>query len=204
MGGFKSSDKIYKLVFSLYDMKKEINKKANSHFDFVIKNNLLLNSKRSQGAIISVVLLILIVIASSVIVITFVIPFINDKLSSGDCLDVIREVQISSSEYTCYDSANTQMYVQISIGAVRDLIAGFSIELGGVASQSFKLINGTQVTNVKMYDNNPEIKLPEDNAATTYIFSNILSKPSFINVYPTLENEKSCGASDTLTIIESC
>ncbi len=205
LGDYLFSDKIYKLVFSLYDMKIEVDKKANSHFDFVIRNNILSKSKRSQGAIISVVLLILIVVASAVIVMAFVIPFVRDKLSSGDCLDVIGKVEISSSAYTCYEpDPDYEMHVQVGIGAVRDLISGFSVELGGASSQSFKLINGTTITDVTMYDGNVTIELPGDNEERTYIFNGILIRPNSIKVYPILKNGKACEASGVLSVVDNC
>jgi len=188
-------------------MEREVNKKGNSHFDFNL-NGILAKSKRSQGGIISAVLLILIVIAAAGIVIIFVIPFVKDKLSSGDCLDVVGKVEISSSDYTCYDSGNTEMEVQVGIGAVRDLISGFSVELGGASSKTFKIINSTTgITDVTMYSGGVPvvpIELPGNNEQRTYIFDNILSKPDFIKVYPILENGKACDASGVVSVIDNC
>ena len=47
-------------------------KRSNSRPDFVIRDNILSGSKRSQAGMISVVLLILVVIAAAVIIIAFI------------------------------------------------------------------------------------------------------------------------------------
>lgn len=161
---------------------------------------------RGQAQVITVVLLILITIVLTVIIIGFVVPFVNDKLSSGDCFDVVGDDKIGiSSGYTCYDSITKDMRVQISIGKVREFIEGFSIEIGGASTNNYKITNGTIVIDVSMYsDPNPEVELPEDNTKRTYIIKNVNIKPNVINVYPILKNNKICSASDTATIIDVC
>ncbi len=160
--------------------------------------------KRGQSQIVSTVLLILLVIAATVIIFGFVIPFVKDKLASGDCLDVAGKVEINSG-YTCYDE--TAMQVQIHIADIRDLIDGFSIELGGAATDNFKIENGTTITNVYMYgDNSGEIVElpPKDNTERTYVIENVDTKPDLIRVYPILKGGKVCGISDSVIEIDDC
>ena len=102
-----------------------------------------MENKRGQSQIVSTVLLILLVIAAAAIIFGFVIPFVKDKLASGDCLDVAGKVEIGSS-HTCYDGSDMQ--VQVEIKDIKGLIEGFTIELGGASTESYKIKNDTQST----------------------------------------------------------
>jgi len=161
-------------------------------------------NKKGQSQIVSTVLLILLVIATVVIVMGFVIPFVKDKLASGACLDVAGKIEISSG-YTCYDVGDSEMQVQIGIEDIRELIDGFTIELGGASSESFRIENNTQVTDVNMFNGNPILELPpKDNTGRTYVISNIFDEPDFIEVYPILKGGKVCGGTSPVTSIEVC
>ncbi len=181
-------------------MKKGLkNLKSNLRLEFLFNNNLL-NSKRSQSEIVSSVLLILLVVIAAMLILAFVIPFVREKLASGDCLDVAGKVEISSG-YTCYNG--TAMQIQVHVLEIRDLIDGFSIELGGASTNNFKIINDTIISGVSMCDGSqtPEVP-PADNTERTYVI--IANEPNVIRVYPILKGGKTCGASDTITIIEGC
>lgn len=158
---------------------------------------------RAQSQIVSTVILILITIVAAGLIIGFIIPFVKDKLSGGDCLDIINQVEISSG-YTCYDDSGVDNYtqVQIHIGPVRNLIDGFIVELGGASSKSFKILENDN-SDVSMY-NNENFSLPNDAEERTYIL-NIFSKPDYIKVYPVLRGDKYCGEADSvLSIDDGC
>ena len=160
-------------------------------------------SMKGQSAIVSSVLLILIVIVAIGLIMGFVIPFVKDKLSSGDCLDVAAKVEISGA-YTCYNSTGSSgnMQVQVKIKDISDLIEGYTVELGGSSSDSFKIINGTDGTeiNAKMCDQTTDLIVPnKDNVERTYVFEGV-DRPNVIRVYPTLKGGKSCDVSDSLSI----
>ena len=156
----------------------------------------------SQAGIISTILLILLSIVLIGIIIGFAVPFVKEKLSAGDCLDVLGKMEIKP-DYTCY-LENNQMYVQVHIADIRDLIKGVVIELSGANSESFKIINGTATTNVLMYGKtNPLLEIPNDNTERTYNIT-ASNKPISINIYPVLKNDKICGVADTTTNIELC
>lgn len=159
--------------------------------------------KRGQSQIITTVILILIGITAASLIMSFVIPFIQDKLQSGDCLDVIGHVEISSG-YTCYNSSVTSNYthVQIHIGEIEDLIDGFAIELGGPSSKTFKITNDTH-TSINMYGGE-SFELPGNNEERTYIIAESRTKPESINVYPILKGGNACPASDSVVDIENC
>ena len=181
-------------------------KRSNSRPEFLLNKNIL-NSKRSQANVISMVLIILLVMATVAIIIGVVLPFVREKLSSGDCFDVVGADSLEiSSGYTCYNDGTDEMHIKISVGSVRDLIEGFSIELGGASTDSYVLINGTTVTDVQMHGiPGSAIELPpNDNTERTYTIKNVNSKPEVIKVYPTLVGGRVCSASDVATTIDNC
>lgn len=181
-------------------MKKYLlNLKSNSHFKFLF-NERLLNSKCSQSAIISSVLLILLVVVATMLIFAFVLPFVKERLSSGDCLDVTGKIEISSG-YTCYNG--TAMQVQVHILEIRNLIDGFSIELGGASTNNYKILNNTVVTKVKMCNGIQTLEVPpSDNTERTYVING--TKPNVIRIYPILKGGKTCDASDSITEISDC
>ena len=161
-----------------------------------------MNKKRGQSQIISTVLLILISIIAASLIIAAVIPFVKDKLSEGDCLDVLGKITISN-KYTCYNESALEniTLVQIHIDDIRDLINGFAIELGGSSSKSVKIVEGNP-ENIKMYGEG-DFEIPNSTEERTYNIS-VISKPDRIAVYPILTNNKLCSESDSITEVDYC
>ncbi len=179
-------------------------KKANSRSEFSFNSNLL-NSKRSQSQIIGSVLLILLVLISAMIIMAFVVPFVKNKLSGTECLDVIDKFQIKNNPtYTCYDLSSTNMNVQVHVGDVQNLTKGFQInvEFGG-SSKAVSVFPGT-TDDVIMYEGSSDIELPGKNEERTYVISGIDSLPDSISVYPILKDDKSCEVSDVLNNVVNC
>ena len=96
---------------------------------------------KSQSEIVTSVLLILLVVVAVMIIFAFVVPFVKDKISSVDCLDVAGKIEISSG-WTCHNG--TVMLVQVHVLNVKELIDGFSIELGGASTDNYKIIHKKQ------------------------------------------------------------
>ena len=159
---------------------------------------------KAQSQIISTVLLILITIAAAGLIINFVVPFVKEKLSGGDCLDIISKVKISPG-YTCYnetDPLRNVIQVQIHIDDIRNSISGFIVELGGPSSQSIKILEDDN-SGVTMYGGG-NFELPNNTEERTYEIS-VSKKPEFIKVYPVLKNNnKNCGESDSVLEIVNC
>lgn len=159
-----------------------------------------MKNKKSQSEVISSVLLILLVVVATMLIFAFVMPFVKERLSSGDCLDVTGKIEISSG-YTCYNG--TAMQVQVHILEIKDLIDGFSIELGGASTNNFKILNDTFVTGVNMCNSALKMEVPPaDNTERTYVIT--ANKPNVIRVYPILKGGKACDASDIVTEISDC
>jgi len=161
----------------------------------------MISNKRSQSQIISTVILILLVLATATIIFSFALPFVKDRLSSGNCLDVVGKVGIDHNpKYTCYvydteePPALTGVKMKIQIEDVSDLIDGFNINLGGADSETLEIIDGATIDEV---DEGAEIELPGDNEARTYVIA-ISDKPDDIKVYPVLKGGKVCGVEDSI------
>lgn len=162
-------------------------------------------NKKAQPQVVATVLLILIVIIAIVIIMGFVMPFVKDRISESDCLDIIGGLEISNDlEYTCYDSSVDGMLIQIHRGDVE--ISGFIIELGGVASKSYTITNEYHDSEVSMYNLNELVVIPGKNEALTYRIGegDYTEKPSSIIVYPILEDGKTCDATESTADVEAC
>jgi len=181
-------------------------KRSNSHFESVLRMIFLSDSKRSQSQVIASILLILLAISMVVIVIGFVIPFVRDQLSESDCVKVINKVNIQNDvRYTCYSVLNGgEMNVQVHVGENESLV-GFSIELGGAATNSFEIKNGVVDNNLKMFGGNynSTLQIPGKNEERTYVikFSNV---PDSVSIYPILIGGRICPSSDELNRVISC
>jgi len=157
--------------------------------------------KRGQASVISTVLLILLTVVVIVLIVGFVIPFVKKQLSTGDCLDVVGNIELGTG-YSCYDSTNTEMKVQVRALSNADLIEGVAIEFGGGNTDSVKITD--YGTGFSMDDGSLDFELPGDNEARVYAIQNVDEKPSKIAVYPILKNGKLCQVSDVMLDIEDC
>jgi len=160
--------------------------------------------KKAQSQIVGAVILILIVIASAMVIMAFVIPFIENQLSGTECLDVSGKILIKNNPtYTCYESTETNMSVQILVKDIQNLTKGFqiSVESGG-SSNSISVVNGT-TDNVYMLGGEA-IEVPGRNEERTYIISGISNLPDSISVYPILNDGKTCDSSDVLNTVVNC
>jgi len=160
--------------------------------------------KKAQSQIVGAVLLILLVLASAMVIMSFVIPFIRDQLSGTECLDVSGKILIKNNPaYTCYESTATNMSVQILFKDVQNLTKGFQINVeSGGSSKSVNVISGT--TDEVYMLNGGAIEVPGKNEERTYIITGINSFPDSVSVYPVLNNDKTCDASDVMTTVVSC
>lgn len=165
------------------------------------------SNKKSQSQIITAVLLILIVIGLAVIILNFSTNFVKDKLDSTGCFDVVDKVNfVESNKYTCYRSG--EMLLKVHLGDIDNSTTGFLIEIGGASTTSIKITNGTTMSGVKMYSaegtNKPEVLvLPKKNEDRTYIIS-VSNTPESVKIYPIINDEQVCEASDVLEVIVLC
>ena len=149
-----------------------------------LQSKMMIKNKKSQSGVIGAVLLILIVIIAAMVVISFVVPFIRDKLSGGDCVKVIGEIEITNNlQYTCYNSTADNMSIQIHYGDIVNLTKGFQVSIGSSGgTKSFEVYPETEDT-ITMRDLSTTIELPGKNEERTRLdlksIISILSKTSF-------------------------
>ena len=160
----------------------------------------MIHGKHSQGDIVATVLLVLLVIAAAVILISFVVPFIKDKLSESECFEYAEKVDITNNEkYTCYDKTNQVLNMQVHIGDIDEksktyIKALTLIVQAGTDSKVFKIIPpGSSPSGVLMFNDNPVLEIPIKNQERTYKISNINSRPNSTSVYPILNNDRECS-----------
>jgi len=171
-----------------------------------------MDNKKSQSQIVSTVLLLLIVMAAITIIMGFVIPFVNQEIKKGDCIDVVREAYIVNDlRYTCYEDdvpGNENVSVQVHIGDIENKIEGFIITLGGASGTSYDIKEGTIDPKLKMYSDvgyGEALTLPRKSEERTYVIdTSTLPKPDNIGLYLTLTNGYTCDASDIFESVEKC
>lgn len=164
-------------------------------------------SKKAQGEIIGAVILILIVVTISIIVLTFVVPFVRERLAGTGCFDLSGQISFSdNTKYTCYKEnpgADSEVSLQIHVGDVKDF-EGFIIELGGATSKSIEIKEGVTISDpeVKMFSGATTLKLPGKNEERTYTIKH--EPPDYVRLYPILKGGKTCDVSDTISKLEIC
>jgi len=157
---------------------------------------------KAQSQIVATVILILLVVVSAGIIVGIVVPFVQEKLETTGCLDILGEVSITDNlKYSCYDIAGTEMKVQIHVGGIDEgTLEGIQIVLEKEgSSDSYKVNEGS--TELTMLGGS--VELPGKNEERTYII-NVGEKPDAVRIYPILEDEETCDASDSLLKISSC
>jgi len=163
-------------------------------------------SNKAQSQIVTAVLLILIVISLAIIILNFTIPFVKEQLSGTGCLDVVGQVEFSNNpKYTCFDSENEEILLQVSIGDVNDTLSGFLIELGGASTKSIQIKDGNvDEDGVKMFgqQDNETLELPGRNEERTYVFEG--GFPDTVKIYPLLIDGKVCEATDFINSLDLC
>jgi hypothetical protein len=164
-----------------------------------------LKLNKAQGEVISSILLILIVIGAIVALASYVINFVKDKIKSSDCSYLFGKVEIKESmQYTCYNSTDQYMLVQVHISDVLDRIKGFVIVLGGKDSKSYKIYNDSAPADVSMFGLTDPVHLPGNNLERVYKISFVPEKPDQIEIYPILKNNVVCELSDSELYVNSC
>lgn len=167
-------------------------------------------NKKSQSQVITVILLILITIVLVVMLSGFAINFVKSKLSESNCLDVTSKIEFTdNTKYTCFDSINQKVRVQVHVGDITEEIQGFKISVDAQgSSQEFTIINNTQSggTNSIVYESQTATKLyiPGINSEKTYELWGIAKKPDYVSIYPILIDGKSCEASDSIQFLSIC
>lgn len=161
--------------------------------------------KKAQSEVITTVLLVLLALIAFGIVIAFVYPYVQNQVTTSNCVYITSPSQMSvdnNPQYTCYNATSQNLSVEIQVGNLQNQVSGFIISVGLNGATNSYTINSTAVpTNVFLYGGSP---IPGTDQESTYIISGINSMPSSITIYPILTSGPTCGASDKYQSIGSC
>lgn len=160
-------------------------------------------NKTGQGEIITTVLLILLAIAALSIIAGFAIPFVNKQISGSGCIDIVNQLEIRNSDFTCYNSSAKNLSVQVHIGDARDKLSGFILGVSVSGNSKSYRINESSLPSGVFIKGSSSEKIPGKNEERTYIVSNI-EMPDSIAVYALLKNGNSCDVSQTYNSVENC
>ncbi len=186
--------KLFKKVLTKnHNMKINNSKFSRLYFEFIKRG--LPKSNRSQSEVITTVLLILISIAAVGTVIAFVMPFIKERMSGSDCLDLANEISIANNpDYTCYNNIDSSLSVQIHVGDLKGKSSSFGISVSVAGtSTNYKITSTSLDAGVSIRGGS---NIPNKNEERTYIITGIgiPSKPDSIIVYPILNDGKTCDS----------
>jgi flagellin-like protein len=167
-------------------------------------------NRKAQSQIVGTVLLLLIVIAVGVILMTFVVPFVQERLEGTGCFDITGKVSIMNNpEYTCWNSSESEINLQVHFGDIDiETIKGLMIVTGGADSTSYKLIPGEGNSEVKNIGKNynTALEFPGKNTERTFIIKKSGSNEFLdnIKIHAILEGDKTCEQSDIVNNLPSC
>ncbi len=162
-------------------------------------------NKKGVSPIVATILLILLTIVLIFTISTFVVPFVKDQLSRGDCFSYVGKLEVTDNiAYTCYKSTVTPkiMNVQVHRGDVD--LNSMKIIIGGASSSIFIIKDGITDPNIVMFDGTTTLTLPQKNGEKTYTLKNVNTIPESISVAPVMTNGKTCDLTDTVTFISAC
>ena len=157
--------------------------------------------RRGVSPVIATVLLLVITVVLVGIIAGFVVPFVNKLLTgSGECYDVLKDLEFKDTGYSCYVSAPAPGYTGFSVRVNDAAIAGFRVVLysegtaepreviGGIPSDTVRTLNG---------DFNTPLTLPPVGGVSTYVTQGAFNK---IELFPLLTTGRTCDVSDTMEV----
>jgi len=144
--------------------------------------------KRGVSAVVATVLIIMITVAAVGIVWAVVIPMIRDSLGgSAVCNDA--DVSIGTAQgYTCYDSVNNKISVQVKKGANNLSVSGVNFILTSAGSS---------------YSKNYSYNFAQ-NEYHSFVFETSLDFIDTVSIAPVLGGGKVCGVVSTMASLPSC
>ena len=183
-------------------------------------------NKKGFSEVVATVLVIFLTIAAIAVLITFIIPFIKEKLTKGsECLDYkgyfqFEEKFVTSDgikKYNCYSLKTgppSNLYIGASIRAnpaekdAIDEVAGLKLVFIGEGKSKDVDINSGDPPTSKLWmygESRANLEIPSNGEVITYIYNEPASTAKYLSaeVYPVLESERICDVSDRIDL-ESC
>jgi flagellin-like protein len=164
-----------------------------------------MNNKKGISAVVATVLIILITVAAVTIIWAAIIPMINSQLNKGTvCLDAVSQISLSDKGYTCKDSADNTVSLQIKHDAkdfaLKDVQVIFT---AGGNSYSFYLSN--DVTTV--VPSGTTIPFPGSNEEKVYVIdtAGITDPIDSVEIAPIVavgNTKETCSISASKVLVE--
>jgi len=168
---------------------------------------LLYKFKVAQSTIVATILMILLSVVAIALITSFIIPFVKEQLRESDCINYAGKIEIKQHPtYTCYNSTEGNMSVQIHIGDIEKIeeVTGFQIVINeGGSSKSFRVARDNPNSEIRMYNGSSSIVIPGKNEERAYKISGFSKKPETINVFLLLNNNQ-CDVQNSLTYVNNC
>jgi len=159
------------------------------------------SKKKGLSAVIATVMLILITILAVIMMSSFIMPMLRTMMEkSKGCFELRETFSMSDIGYSCSSASNTSL--SISRTWDKSDIKGITLAfICGTESKSFQLLNGTPITNIRMYDQGDlvgspltPITIPSPGETRTYFFNNTGSC-TLVNFRPILPSGDTCEES---------
>lgn len=155
--------------------------------------------KRGLSPVIATVLLIVITVSVAAVILSFVLPFANDKLSgSKACLDALSSVEFANSKFNCFDSTSSETGFSIKLS--KEGVTAFRVALidSNDNSDSFDISEGIISTEIRMVGQtySSALEFPNAGGQRTYVSSNTYVKAE---ISPVLEDGQVCDVADRIT-----
>ncbi len=157
-------------------------------------------NKKGISAVVATVLIILITVAAITIVWAAIIPMINNQLDQGTlCLDAVSQLSIMDEGWTCVDTPNNELSLQIKKGPKNFELADIQVLIS----------SGGNVESVSLLDTYTLADLPGSNEEKVFVLdvTAILAAGTIdsVRIAPILKignTEESCSVSSTKTLLE--
>ena len=161
-------------------------------------------NRKGISDVIATVLIILITIAAIVILWQFVLPLINQNVTSGNCMNANLDQMKPIEDYTCINTANQTVTVQVSRGNNEYNLTDIQILLmnnNGV-QKSFLVLDNTTTISPKFVGLKD---LPGKNEGNVYVinYSGRIVNPVFIELAPVVVPKQVCEKSASIEL-KSC
>ena len=137
----------------------------------------VINNKLGVSAVVATVLIIMITVAAVGIIWAAIIPMVRDGLGSSSCNDADISI-VSSGGYTCYDSANQKVAVQVKKGSNEVNVTGVGLLFSSAGNS---------------YSANVSYAFANNEYHTFYIPATTLGSVDGVSIVPIVSTGKSCG-----------
>jgi len=159
-------------------------------------------NKRGISAVVATVLIILITVAAVTIIWAAIIPMINNQLEEGTlCLDAVSQVTIVDEGYTCYDSSDSNVSIQIAHGAEDFLLADMQMLISEGGDTTSILLVGSGV-----YTLNDLPGVNEEKVLYAEYSNTTIAGPSKVEIAPVVKignTQETCEISSSV-VLRAC